>query len=465
MAAKTALSAWEAVCKSFADGAVAELKFFAKAFVAFPPIDLSSGGIRSVYGMSLGLAGLIAGILLLVQIGKTALTHDGSAMARGITGIFKAVLAFMVTLTVAGTSLVAADELTLWIVNRTFGSPQGLSDKLAGFISWNIANAPTLQMFLALLGICLVTVLWFELVLRNAAVAVLIATSPISATGMMSDTTKDWFTKLVSATIRLIVLKPVIALVFAVGFGLFGNTDSADLNALFTGMVVLLLAVLAWPAIGRFFTFAASHTGGPTGLAAVLGMAANAAASLPGAGGGGGGGGSGPGMSPDDFGAATEARTMASHASKAGAGEATAGSGAAASGAASGAAASAAGGAATAGLTAIPMVLSKGLDLAQRAANSLVGRSEQMAAHAGLDGAAPYAHPAGHPRYAPPPRTTSSADPEPGADEQPPSPPPPSATAAPPAPPPPASAEPAPPAAPAAPPAPAGHDEQNGSQS
>ena len=51
-----ASSAWESVGRSFAEAAVSLLTEFAEAFVAFPQIDPRDAGIRSVYGISLGIA-------------------------------------------------------------------------------------------------------------------------------------------------------------------------------------------------------------------------------------------------------------------------------------------------------------------------------------------------------------------------------------------------------------------------
>jgi hypothetical protein len=217
----------------------------------------------------------------------------------------------------------------------------------------------------------------------------MIGTSPIAATGMASDASKEWFPRLVSATIRLVVLKPVIALVFAVGFGLAGDAEPGDLNGLFTGLVVLLLAVLAWPAIGRFFTFVTVHSGGPNGIAAVLGFASNTVNTRY--------AGAAGSVSPDEFGQAAESRTLAEYNSRAGA---------------TSSASVAAGGGTAAGAAAIPYAVGRGLEMAQRAANSLVGRSEQMAGHAGLNGAAPHATPAGQPRQAWPTPPSANA-PEP----------------------------------------------------
>lgn len=401
-----ASSAWESVCKSFADAAVAMLKGFATAYAAFPNVDVSSDGMRSVYGISLGIAGFVAALLLLLQIARTVITHDGNALAQGFVGVGKAGLAFLLTLTVAGAGLVAADGLTDFIITQTFGSPQGLTTKLTALFEFDTLGSPALELLLALVGICLVAVLWFELLLRNAAFAVLVGTSPISAAGQVSEATKAWWSTLVSATIRLIILKPVIALVFAVGFGLFG-AETKDLATLLSGMLVLLLAVLAWPAIARFFTFAAAHSGGPSGLGALLGFAA-------GRGSADASGGAPGGVDPDQFGQHAENRTMGSFAARnagtaaeTGASSAASAAGGEAAGAgAAGAGAGAAGaGAAAAGSAgvAVPLLLAvKGAQLAQRAANSLVGRMEQTAGHAGLGGASPHAYPAGQPRYVPP---------------------------------------------------------------
>jgi len=98
----------------------------------------------------------------------------------------------------------------------------------------------------------------------------------------VSETTKAWWSKLVSATIQLIILKPVIALVFAVGLSLTGK--STDTETLLEGMLVLVLAVFAWPAVARFFTFASVTVVGGSGLGALLGFAAGRATAGSGAG-------------------------------------------------------------------------------------------------------------------------------------------------------------------------------------
>jgi hypothetical protein len=383
-------SAWDAVCLSFAKAAGMMLHAFAQAFVNFPDINLQSGGVRGVYSISLGLSAVVAAVLMLLQTARTAATHEGAHLAQALLGLGKAVVAFLATLTVAGAGLFASDDLSRWIINGAFGSPQQLQDKLTGVFNQIPTETGSLVLVLAVVGIVLVTVLWFELLMRNAALVVIVSTSPVAATGQMSDATRAWWTKSVTAAIQLLAVKPAIALVFAIGFSLT-TTDSAnqDLGTLLTGMLVLLLAVLAWPLIARFFTFTTTHVGGGAGLAGVIGFAAGRLS--------GAGGGPPSGVAPEQFGQAAEARTMGAVASRGGAG---AGAGAT-SGATGSSATGAAASAGAAGAVAAPIaVIAAGLDMAQRAANSLATRSEQMAGHAGLGGNQ-YPHPAGYPSHVP----------------------------------------------------------------
>lgn len=379
-------SAFEQVVKAFVTAANTLLESFAKAFASMEGPDLGSAGVKNIYYTSLGIAALVACLLLIGQIIRTVVTHDGSGMAAGLVGLGKAALAIMLTLTVSSAALKASDELTDFIIKRTFGSTKALTNKIAGVINWTngqqVTGAAALLLLLAVIGILLTLVLWFELLLRNAAVVVLIATSPIAAAGQVNEGTRQWWTKAATATAQLIVLKPVIALVFALGFGMTG--ESKDLQGLLSGMLILLLAVFAWPAVARFFSFASVAVGGATGLGALLGFAAGQASK----------GGSPVGVSPDEFSQATEGRTMANFA-----GEAGGFSPGAARGAKGGAAASGAGAGGAAAGAGIAGVAVMALQAGQKAINSIAGGMDSMASHGGMHGrSAHYA--AGVPVYA-----------------------------------------------------------------
>jgi hypothetical protein len=376
-------TAWNVICRSFADGAAQLLQAFGHAFATLPDLDLVASGIASPYGISLVVGSVVAALLIIGQVMRTAWTRDGTGMAQALTGTVKAVLAWLLTASVATAALAAADAMTRYIVDASFGSQQGLASKLASVVNWSVVIpvppaqaaqatvSESLLMLIAVIGIVLVIVLWFELLLRNAALAVLIAVSPIAAAGQAGgEATRAWWPRTVLASAQLIILKPVMALVFAVGFAMAGK--STGISALLQGLLVLGLAVFAWPVIARFFTFT-SVQAASAGLAGLLGFAVGVTADRA------GGGRGTAGVSPELFSRAAEGRVMGARA----AGGESAGGG---------------GGTGGAVLGGIGFALAK----AHQAGTLLAGRLEQTAGHAGMPGAYPYSNiPGGQQRIAP----------------------------------------------------------------
>ncbi|HUC58062.1 MAG TPA: hypothetical protein VMA95_11725 [Streptosporangiaceae bacterium] len=287
---------WEGICLSFAKAAQQLLDSFARSFTAIPPVDLTVTSVRSVYGLSLEIAALVAAVLLLTQVIRTAVTHDGSPIAQGLLGVGKAALAFVLTLAVAATALRAADELTTWIVVRSFGSTSALSAHLAGLASFNQNVSPSLTLIMAVLGIVLTIALWAQLLARGIAVTVLVAVSPLAAAGQVGNASQQWWRKLAKTTVQLIALKPVVALILAIGLTV--PSPGTGVEKLLAGLLVLLLAGCAWPAMARAAAVLEVHVTGGT-LAGVRGADTKTGAGQPG------------GVDPAELSRIAEARTMA----------------------------------------------------------------------------------------------------------------------------------------------------------
>jgi hypothetical protein len=395
-ASDLASSAWDSICQSFATAATKLLTGFANHFVSIPNVDVASGGVKNVYAISLGLATFVSALLLFYQVIRTAMTRSGAPLAHGLVGVGKAALAFAVTLTVVGTALAASDGIARYIVDESFGGTAQFSQKVANLVKWDPSLSGSLLLIFAIIAILLIAVLWIEMLFRNAAVAILVATSPIAASGQISEATQSWWSRGAASTLQLIILKPIVALVFALGFSLAG--DSQDIETTLSGMLVLLLAVVAWPAIARFFSFATVQAGGGMGLGAVLGFAGGRLSAAAG----------GPnGTPPEQFGQEAAGRTMANFATKtatssgggaaAGAGATSEAGPAAAASSTAGGSAAASAGAAAAGPLGIAIA---GIAMAQKAANAMSNSMERMAGHAGMGGN-PYVQPAGQPAQGP----------------------------------------------------------------
>ncbi len=369
-----ASSAWDSICQSFADAFTTVLKWFGGVFASMPDPDL--GSIHGVYAISLTLGMIAAVFLLVLQAGSVVWTRSGAPLAQALAGLPKAVLASLLTLAVSGQIMAASDDLANWIVSSSGSSMTGFTQRLTTLLALSAPQGPAtpsvLLLLFGLIGIVVVLFLWLELVLRNAVFCVLVAAAPISAAGQIGSSTQEWWRKLVKAGVQLAMVKPVIALVFVIGFDTTGN--ATGITGVVSGMAVLFMAVFAWPVIGRLFTFTSASVGGAMGAGALVGAVANRTA------------GGGPGIDPSAFGQFSERQAMSANAAR-GAGAGTAGGAGGAGSAAVGSAAGPAGFAVAA------------LQTLHKTINAVASRMEQQAGHAGLEGANPTAYPAGYPTY------------------------------------------------------------------
>ena len=88
-ASDAATSAWDSVCKSFADAAAELLKAFGQSFAALPSLNLESAGVSSTYGISLSIAAIVAALLVFAGVIRTAWTHDGSGIFANQCGFHR----------------------------------------------------------------------------------------------------------------------------------------------------------------------------------------------------------------------------------------------------------------------------------------------------------------------------------------------------------------------------------------
>lgn len=371
-ASSLASAGFDAVAGKFGSAAASILQQLTKVFLHVSSIDLTTAGISgkdSLYSLTWALSAMIAILLLLWQFAKLALTGQGQAGATAITGLVKWALICVATMAVTDTALKTTDAISNGIIDWSYKEggkkafEQHINDGFGKFFTTPQENTAIVFLF-GVLAILVVLVLWGEMLLRQAALQVLLVVMPIVAAGSMMDATREWWPKARNAVISLILIKPIIVLIFVIGFRETGQ--SSDTQSFLVGLLTIVLGGLAWPSLARFMTFTTVGSGG--GLASgLLGAAGGTAGSMfmygggvpSGAGAVGGGAG---------FTKAVESENDASVA--AGAGRARR------SGVASGAAGAASGGL----LTAAAM----GAQAAKAGKEMAEGGMEAMAAHADL---------------------------------------------------------------------------------
>lgn len=164
-------------------------------------------------------------------------------------------------------AVVAADSLASWILTSStkgtdFG--QNIIDLVLLPTGQAGAIGPILVIILGIIALLASLVQIALMVIRGAMLVLLAGIFPLSASFTNTATGKAWFQKCVSWLIAFILYKPAAAVVYATAFQLAGSEQTPDASGLLkivTGVVMMIMALVALPALMRFIAPMVSQTG------------------------------------------------------------------------------------------------------------------------------------------------------------------------------------------------------------
>lgn len=195
--------------------------------------------------------------------------------------------------TIVGLLVAAADSFSVWIINGSLDCDvttpgaacfeSNLNTMLA--LTSNSAASGLGPLLIIILGLIAILTSAFQIVLmvaRGGMLVILTGILPLSASFTNTEMGKNWFRKCVSWLVAFILYKPAAAIVYAASFQLVGTNvfadDGSGLLAILTGLMLMLIALFALPALLRFVT---PMVGAMAGGAAGGALAAGALAALP----------------------------------------------------------------------------------------------------------------------------------------------------------------------------------------
>lgn len=239
-------------------------------------VDIFKSGIEPIFKITTTASAGICFILLLFAIIRTIVTANGQHIANALLGIFKTALVSLIIIGGTAALLQLSDYMAIAVMKASAGSVDEFGKRINSLVIISMMldpqSAPAdlgLVCFLAIILIIVALFIYVELLFRHAIIAILVAISPIAAAGSVYELTMNWWRKLYKALLQLIFLKPIIALVFALGFSM--TTNSKDLNGIISGFLVFLVAMVAWPAIAKLFTFTEVSVAAAGGVGAFVG--------------------------------------------------------------------------------------------------------------------------------------------------------------------------------------------------
>lgn len=233
---------------------------------AFTTPDVSaSGPMGAVLPTTLWIGAFVAVVMMFVQLTGALIRRDGRSLGRVVLGVGQFGLVWVGFLGMAGGLIAAAAELSRGILQAMLDV-----DSLAAVdpsSTWprevvDTTAATVLGLSSLLL---LIPAAFFYLVIalvRMAALIILIATAPISAAGLLSDSTKSWFWKSLRWFFSSLLITPIAALMLGVGVALSagviaGNGDSTAQAAgtAVVGAVLVTIGALCPLVLFRLLAF------------------------------------------------------------------------------------------------------------------------------------------------------------------------------------------------------------------
>lgn len=255
----------------WADAYKSLMSAFSTAFLHSGDISISQFQGSGLWKLEVAVGATIAAGGVIWAGGRAAWTRSGEPLATAATGLVKAVLGTAMIFTVVATLMAVADAATRAVMQSSAGGTANFADRLGQLSNLSGLGGSTALVFLfALLGVVVTAVLWVEMLIRAAGLVIVTLSAPIGAGGLVSERTAGWWKKMVGAELALVFIKPIVALVLALGFTV--AEGSTGIQGVVVGFMILAASALAWPIVARLFSFFEAQVAG-AGVAATLGFA------------------------------------------------------------------------------------------------------------------------------------------------------------------------------------------------
>lgn len=198
-AAKLITNGWIALCLAVWGAALWVLRLALNLMDGLLTPDISETGPGAeLYRFMFWLAGALALILILVQIGVAVFRRDGRSLGRAAVGVAQFLAVWVGFLAYAAMLVTAAGGLT-----------RGLMEALLGVTTWrswepwppfqpkDVTDGvlATVLLFLGLFLLLAAIGHFLVMIVRAASLLVLVATAPIAAAGLVGDVGRAWFWK------------------------------------------------------------------------------------------------------------------------------------------------------------------------------------------------------------------------------------------------------------------------------
>lgn len=268
-----ASAGFDAVATEFAKGVGKIVATLATFWTSVPTTALSGdpgspvGMLNAMLDWLMLVVGILSVFLVAIQL---AITHRGDALADAGVGLVRFVLVQATQLPALALLAGAGDAFSSWIVNVASGGNFGtrVTEVFGASLASSLGSA--LVFIGALLAIFASLAQVIAMVARNGVLILTAAASPIAAAAAIYKGNDALWRRLWMWQLAFVLYKPTAAFVYAAAFVTVG--DGKNATDVLSGLALMIMSVLALPALLRLMMPVAARMGsGGAGAAALAG--------------------------------------------------------------------------------------------------------------------------------------------------------------------------------------------------
>ncbi|WP_131738853.1 hypothetical protein [Actinomadura roseirufa] len=214
----------------------------------------------------------VAVLALLLVAGRTVLTRKAVPLIDAGRGLVALAAVGAIGVALPNLLLEWGDQWCGWVLPAA--SHGGFAKRMTALVTLPTGTPAALVIVLCLAALMIGIIQALLLLFRGAALIILAALLPLAAAGMITSATRSWFTRITGWMLALIFYKPAAAAVYATAFTLIGH--GKDLHAVLMGFAMMLISLIAFPVLLKFFTWTTGGTESSSGggvLGALMGGA------------------------------------------------------------------------------------------------------------------------------------------------------------------------------------------------
>jgi hypothetical protein len=223
-------------------------------WVKTPSVDLSSLPLRQLQDRTVPLIVLLATCAMIWAGTKTCLSRRGDPLVPAGRGLLNVVLATGLGITLSTQALRLGDALSRWLLDA--GAQGQAAHRMGTLVDLAslASGSPVLVIVLGVIVFLVTLAQWLLLLLRQAGIVFLAPLLPLAAATSMTSSSSPALRRVLMWELSLLAYKPMVAFVYLVGFQVLGQ--ASGVQGVLIGTVILVLAVIAMPALLRFFSWA-----------------------------------------------------------------------------------------------------------------------------------------------------------------------------------------------------------------